>query len=114
MLLRTRKHVPRRRIPGIRHGRRILSDGVVFAFRVLPSWAAGAGLGSGAGSVSGSRSSAGWSSTPERWQTMQQRTEPGSIGRWWPQEDRGVYDPIGKKGINRGGRTAVLLSPGLS
>ena len=55
-----------------------------FSRRFLGS---GTGLGSGAGSVSTLRSSPGWSSIPEQWQTMQQSIEPALIGRLCLQPD---------------------------
>ena len=61
-----------------------------------------AALTSGRGSSRGSRFSAGWSSIPDREQTMQQKTDPGRISPRCGQTDWGVNGPIGKRGTNRG------------
>ena len=59
-------------------------------------------LTSGRGSFRGSRFSAGWSSIPDREQTMQQKTDPGRISPRCGQTDWGVNGPIGKRGTKRG------------
>jgi hypothetical protein len=70
-----------------------------------------AALTSGRGSFRGSRFSAGWSSIPDREQTMQQKADPGRISPRCGQTDWGVNGPIGKRGTNRGSWGAFLGAP---